>query len=232
MLGISPMGRVMDELSARGFALDHMVALEPFGREGRWHTVDYADRVGSLTVWELDPAMEPGLRRNLPNAERKITDAYREIQQTDGVFDLIVVDAPTLPHGSFCEHFDFFPLLFRVARDPFVLILTVVTTGNKGVQKMFPRFFSAPHLAERRSFYECLDPEHLRVDELEKAYRRRAMEQGWELDWWFMRHRDRVGDYFVMKLRRAARDELAAPPLVPAKGSTEGARPPLTPPAS
>ena len=210
------MGRVMDELSARGIALDHMAALEPFGREGRWHTMDYADRVASLTVWELDPAMEPGLRRNLPNAARKITDAYAEIRQTDGTFDLIVVDAPTMPHGDFCEHFDFVPLVFRVARDPFVLIVNVVTRPNKKITQMIPGFFGEHHLAARRSFYECRDPEHLDVDELAKAYRRCVEAQGWELEWWFMRGRDRVCDYFVMKLRRGVRDDLAAPSL-PAK---------------
>ncbi|HLM75437.1 MAG TPA: hypothetical protein VK459_22145 [Polyangiaceae bacterium] len=214
--GVSPMGRIMDELSARGFALDHMAALEPFGREGRWHTMDYADRVASLTVWELDPAMEPGLRRNLPNAARKITDAYAEIRQTDGTFDLIVVDAPTMPHGDFCEHFDFVPLVFRVARDPFVLIVNVVTRPNKKITQMIPGFFGEHHLAARRSFYECRDPEHLDVDELAKAYRRCVEAQGWELEWWFMRGRDRVCDYFVMKLRRGVRDDLAAPSL-PAK---------------
>jgi hypothetical protein len=210
------MGRIMDELSARGFALDHMAALEPFGREGRWHTMDYADRVASLTVWELDPAMEPGLRRNLPNAARKITDAYAEIRQADGTFDLIVVDAPTMPHGDFCEHFDFVPLVFRVARDPFVLIVNVVTRPNKKITQMIPGFFGEHHLAARRSFYECRDPEHLDVDELAKAYRRCVEAQGWELEWWFMRGRDRVCDYFVMKLRRGVRDDLAAPSL-PAK---------------
>jgi hypothetical protein len=209
--GVSPMGRIMDELSARGCALDRMVALEPFAREGRWHTVDYVNRVAALTVWELNPAMEPGLRRNLPNAERKITDAYKEIRQTNGTFDLIVVDAPVLPHGDFCEHFDFFPLALRVARDPFVLIVTVVTKGNTNFMKMFPSFFSADHLAKRAAFYECRDPEHVDVDELTKAYRRHAAEQGWELEWSFMEHRDRVCDYFVMKLRRAARDDRAAP---------------------
>jgi hypothetical protein len=197
------MGRIMDELSARGFALDRMAALEPFGREGRWHTMDYADRVASLTVWELDPAMEPGLRRNLPNAARKITDAYEEIHQTDAIFDLVVVDAPAVPHGDFCEHFDFVPLVFRVARDPFVLIVNVVTKRNKNITQTIPSFFSAHHLAKRRSFYECRDPEHLDVDEVAKAYRRCAKAQGWELEWWFMRSRDRVCDYFVMKLRRS-----------------------------
>ncbi|HZF54885.1 MAG TPA: hypothetical protein VE093_39820 [Polyangiaceae bacterium] len=196
------MGRVMDELSARGIALDHMAALEPFAREGRWHTIDYADRVASLTAWELDPAMEPGLRRNLPNADRKITDAYREVLETEGTFDLVVVDAPVVPHGNFCEHFDFVPLVFRVARDPFVLIVNVVTKTNKNFVQMFPSFFNAHHLAARRAFYECRDPEHLEVDELVKAYQRCAMEQGWEMEWWFMRHRDPVCDYFVMKLRR------------------------------
>ena len=60
------------------------------------------------------------------------------------------------------------------------------------------------------------------VDEVAEAYRRRALEQGWELEWWFMRDRDQVGDYFVMKLRRAARDDLAVPPL-PEKSLSEGA---------
>ncbi len=84
-----------------------------------------------------------------------------------------------------------------------MLIVNVVTKTNKNFVQMFPSFFNAHHLAARRAlFYECLDPEHLEVDELVKAYRRCAMERGWEMEWWFMRHRDPVCDYFVMKLRR------------------------------
>ncbi len=54
-----------------------------------------------------------------------------------------------------------------------MLIVNVVTKTNKNFVQMFPSFFNAHHLAARRAlFYECLDPEHLEVDELVKAYQR------------------------------------------------------------
>jgi hypothetical protein len=216
-LKLSPMQKVMRELSSRGESLREMRAFEPFAREGSWHTVDYADAVSSLTAWEIDPAMEPALRRNLPRAQRNIIDSYQGILATDETFDFIVVDAPMLPHGSFCEHFHFFPLLFRVAQDPFVLVLTVAFEGDEATKKRFPDFFGARHLAERRLFYGCEDPEHVAVKEAVHAYKRHAAAQGWEIVWCFTSPRDRVGAYFVMKLKRlsqgARRSGLEAGPV-------------------
>lgn len=200
-LGISPMCRVMDELRERSIPIEKMDALEPFGRMGDWHTMDYADKVASLTVWEIDPQMEPALRKNLPNADRKITDAYKEILATDKKFDLIVVDSPVLPHGDgCCEHFDFFPLVFRVARDPFVLILSVAPEGDRMTRNLFPAFFGPAHLEARRRFYRCRDPESVTSIELAEAYHRHTSAQGRKVLWWFMRPRDRVTTYFVMKI--------------------------------
>jgi hypothetical protein len=201
-LKLSPMHKIMRELSARGESLKEMRAFEPFAREGSWHTVDYADDVASLTAWEIDPAMEPALRKNLPRAQRSIIDSYEEILTTDQTFDFIVVDAPMLPHGSFCEHFHFFPLLFRVAQDPLVLVLSVALEGDEALRRSFPSFFGARHLAERRLFYACEDPAHITAKEAVHAYKSHAAAQGWTIEWCFTSPRDRAGSYFVMKLRR------------------------------
>ena len=117
---------VLAELSAAEPPLASRDALEAFGREGDWHTVYYSGLVRSLEVWEVVPAMEAGLRRNLPNAKIKITDAFKEVRHTPSTFDLIVIDNPqSVFGGGYCKHFDIYPHLFRVVRPQTIVVQNV-----------------------------------------------------------------------------------------------------------
>jgi hypothetical protein len=99
MLGMSPMQEVLRGLEERGCALSSMDALEVYGASGGLHTRDYAHRVKSLEVWEIDPKHEASLRRNLPNATVHIVDSYDRVKSADRRFDLVVVDNPMARHG-------------------------------------------------------------------------------------------------------------------------------------
>jgi len=57
-----------------------MRALEIFAREGDWQTQAYADKVKSLEAWEINPAFESALRKNLPGAKILITDSIEELE--------------------------------------------------------------------------------------------------------------------------------------------------------
>jgi len=100
-------------------------ALEVFARAGDWHVTEYADLVGHLTAWELNPEFEADLRRNLPRADVQIVDSYTEITRTPGRFDLVVLDnfLLTVDH---VEHFDLFPAVYRVLTDRAFLVRIVV----------------------------------------------------------------------------------------------------------
>jgi hypothetical protein len=69
------MCKVLSQLQRRGVRLEHLRALEVFGGAGDLHTMDYADRVATIEVWELDTKLEHRLRKNLPRATVKICDA-------------------------------------------------------------------------------------------------------------------------------------------------------------
>src|SRR5689334_5220788 len=93
-LGLSPTQQIFRELRRRGVRLNELEALELFAHSGFLHTKDYLPQVASLEAWEIDPRYEEPLRHNLPGAQVKITDSYREIRKTPRKYSLIVVDAP------------------------------------------------------------------------------------------------------------------------------------------
>ena len=78
------MRAICEELNRRGYDLSRYDALEFFAREGDWQTLSYADRVRSVEAWEIDPAYEEGLRRNLPQAVIRIGNSF-ELANTQSI---------------------------------------------------------------------------------------------------------------------------------------------------
>jgi hypothetical protein len=205
-LGLSPTQQIFRELAQRGVRLNELHALELFAHSGFLHTKDYLPQVASLEAWEIDPRYEKPLRHNLPRAEVKITDSYREIRRTPRKYSLIVVDAPDCVHGDtkqYCEHFGILPEVFRVAQDSTVLILNVMPGCSNGKP---PRrsWFTAAHLEQRRRFYGTDHPEKLSVEAMVRVYRKGIEANGFELEWFFSRPRTRDGrlHYLALKINR------------------------------
>lgn len=129
------MGKILDRLEKEGLDLSKMRALEVFAREGDWQTRVYADKVKSLEAWEIDPAFEKNLKKNIPHAKIKITNSMVEIKKKDNFskYDFIVIDNGQScygPNQEYCEHFEVVPqiarlldkegiLIFNVNREPF-----------------------------------------------------------------------------------------------------------------
>ena len=93
-LGLLPIQRILAEGSRRGASVEQFRALEVFGCTGERLTKHCAPPVRSVEVWEIDPSLEPALRRNVPTATARITDSFAEIKTTPSRFDLVVVDNP------------------------------------------------------------------------------------------------------------------------------------------
>ena len=93
-LGLLPIQRILAEGSRRGASVEQFRALEVFGCTGERLTKHYAPLVRSVEVWEINPSLEPALRRNVPTATVRITDSFAEIKTTPSRFDLVVVDNP------------------------------------------------------------------------------------------------------------------------------------------
>jgi hypothetical protein len=199
------MQRVMTELKRRQVPLHSLNALEVFGGAGNFHTMDYDCRVSSLEVWEVEVKYEHLLRRNLPFAEIKITDSYKELTHTLRKYDLVVVDNPMSTWDGYCEHFELFPAIFRVLEHPAILVLDVIPEVTSRALKKFPYLFNDAQLARRKSFYKTSHPEKLSFDELATAYENLIMENGFNLEWYFFQRRDRRSFvyYLVLKIHRA-----------------------------
>ena len=203
-LQLSPTQQIFRELERRGVKLGELTALEAFGGNGDMHTKDYASRVASLEVWEEDPDKEHRLRRNLPMAEVKITDAFKEIATVAKQYNLIVLDSPVQVYGNYCEHFEIFPKVLRVATDSSIVIVNVIPgfAAADGAQR--PRLFTEAHLARRRAFYRTAHPERVSYGQMIAAYQSYIDENGFDLEWHFFRQRTSATGlhYLVLKIKR------------------------------
>jgi len=180
-LGLLPMQEVVRGMQQRGFELAGKRALEVFGNTGERLTQHYAPLVGSLEVWELDPALEPVLRRNLPGAEIRIGDSYEFIRRTQRAYDFVVVDNYVTPR----EHFDLFPHVLRVLSDDAVLALLVVPEGDARLRQRYPGALDDEHLRRRAEFYDVEQPDRIPVDRLAARYGELADAEGLTLRWHF-----------------------------------------------
>ena len=200
---------VMSEIERRDVKLRDVNALEVFGGTGEIHTVDYASRVKSLTVWEINPELESRLRRNLPLANIKITNSLDEVRTTSKKFNLVVLDnALFVSESSLCEHFDFFPAVFRILADRAVLIMNVVPEASPEFRQEF-QVFDPYHLRRRAEFYGSVCPETVPIDEMVETYRTLAAKASFELDWYFSKKRGKNVDvhFLVLALRRQAAEQ-------------------------
>lgn len=196
---------VMSQLAARGVALGELDALEVFGGTGELHTADYAGLVRSLAVWEIKPELEAVLKHNLPRARIKITDALGEIETTPERFHLVVLDNPLFAsQSSLCEHFEFFPGVFRILADRSILMLNVMPEVSPPFRAEFPYLFNPYHLRRRAEFYASGTPEKIAIDSMLPTYRTLAEQAGFELEWHFDKKRGKNIDlyFLVLSLRR------------------------------
>lgn len=101
--------KIVDDLLKRGEALQDMVALDFFAREGDWQTKYYSSFVSKIHAWEIEEKFEEKLRKNLPNANIIIGDSFELAKTQNQLFDIIVLDNPQGCFGEnqkYCEHFE------------------------------------------------------------------------------------------------------------------------------
>jgi len=213
----TPMKRLIAELEKRDVRMSQTRALEVFGATGDGHLVDYAPLVKSLEIWEIDLTLECTLKRRFPRAEVKITDAFAEAKQTDSVYDLIVIDNPLSTYGSYCEHFELFPSVFRIAADGCVIVVDVIPEASEVARKVYPYLFNDEQVRRRREFYRTRNPEKISIPEMLDTYRSLAIDCGFTLEWHiavkrdplaakavkaFLPHRQGLMWYLAFKVRR------------------------------
>lgn len=195
---------VLRELARRNIDPRNLHAIELFGGMGKFHTLDYAHRVESMEIWEIDPKLGKPLQSNLPTAKIRITDTYTELKNASKRYDLVVCDNPMSLYGSndrHCEHFDLFPDIFSILADQAILILNVIPAIDNRASRRFPYLFNEHQLAARARFYNTDHPENISLDSMAAVYTHRAAEHGYAMHWHFTRRRHFV-HYLVMRVSR------------------------------
>lgn len=198
VMGMTPMRRVMRRLDERGIRLRELAGLEVFGGTGTLETLDYVALIGSLDIWEIDPALENVLKRNLPTARVTIADSYEEVARTSNRYSLIVIDNPMSTYGKRCEHFDLFPAIFRIAKDTAVLMVNVTPEIDGEVRKSYPYMFNEKQLECRRAFYRTDTPEKVSIEHMAVIYEEHAKHSGFKIDLWFAQRRTHM--YYLVML--------------------------------
>jgi hypothetical protein len=186
--GLDPVQRVFAELKRRGTDLESLRALEVFGADGERVTRFYGHRVASLEIWEINPRYEKTLRHNYPDATIRIVDAFVQMRQADGPYDLVVIDNP----GWIREHFELFPDVFAILSDDATLLFNVIPGPTRGTRRRYPRLFSEEHLELRRRFYGTDDPEQISIEELAQHYGALARSHGFQPQWHFLVRRREI----------------------------------------
>lgn len=198
----TPMMKVINELLNRNINLSKINALEVFGAKGELHTLDYYTRVRSLQVWEYNRKLEHELRKNLPDANVKITDSFKEVKCTDKKYDMVVVDNSPGTYGDYCEHFNLFPQIYRVFNNEVILILNVLPKRTEESDNyQFTDCFNEKHNFYRKLFYSVNNPENIDIDYMAKVYKNISKLHGYNLEWYFSVKRTFV-HYLVLKLNK------------------------------
>lgn len=177
-----------------------MHALEMFAAGGDRHTVDYQKFVCTLEAWELNPAYEDALRKNLPGARIRITDSFAELRKTSSRFDLIVIDNPMGLYGPaphYCDHYEVFtPSLFRIARETAVIVLNVAPFFKK-ISKTEE---AGEYLSRRGAFYGTDHPEAIPLETMMTTYRQITAAAGFNVQWHCSARRTLRSNHYYLAL--------------------------------
>ena len=183
------------------FPLTGCRALEAFAYTGAWQARSYSKYPSYLEAWEINPECEQALHANLPGAVIRITNTFEEILRCDKTFDFINVDTHQGIFGLYCENFEFFPLLFRVAADECVVNLNVIPNASPYWRQKYGDLFNAEHLARRKQFYGVEDPANISLEQMLSAYQRIAEKNGYTILWHYYKQRT-LTYYLVLHLKK------------------------------
>ncbi|MCS4472007.1 hypothetical protein JQ036_17750 [Clostridium botulinum] len=176
--------------------------LEVFGGKGEYHTLHYCNKVKSLDIWEINKEFQTDLRKNLPKANVKITDSFKEISRINKKYDMIVIDNSPGPYGGHCEHFDLLPSVYNVIKDEAMLVLNVIPKRTKESDEYKSiKCFNEEHNIFRKIFYNTSNPENISIGYIKKLYEKISELNNYFIEWSFSVQRSFV-HYLVLKVKR------------------------------
>lgn len=166
----TPMDKVIDVLNQKNVKITECSALEVFGGNASFHTLDYACLTKDIEVWEIDKSLEIEILNNVPFAKVNIVDSYKEISKVKKKYDLVVVDNPIGIYGTYCEHFDLFPDIVNIFNDKTVLILNVIPNIRKEDIYKYPYLTNERYLQRRCNFYKVSNPMYISLNHMRNIY--------------------------------------------------------------
>lgn len=195
-----PVYRILDRINTR-FPLRGCDALEAFAYTGALQARAYKHYPNYHEAWEISEDCRIPLQRNLPNAVIKITNSFNEILSCKHRFNFINVDTHQGLFGSYCENFEFFPLLFNVTQNECIVNLNVIPEASAEWKRRYPDLFNTEHLARRKAFYQVDDPEHVTFDQMLATYSKIAAEHGYQIVWHAIQQRT-LTYYMALHLKK------------------------------
>lgn len=195
-----PIYQVVASINAH-YPLKGCTALEAFAYTGAWQTKAYKHLPAYLEAWEINEDCKPELLKNLPGAIIKITNSFEEALRCKRKFDFINVDTHQGIFGNYCENFEFFPLLFQIAKDEVIVNLNVIPYASSEWRKRYATLFNEEHLERRKNFYGTNDPENVTLEEMLKAYGNIAAKHNYNIVWHYFKKRT-LTYYLVLHLKK------------------------------
>ncbi|WP_394884626.1 nucleoside-diphosphate sugar epimerase/dehydratase [Clostridium butyricum] len=193
---------IFSKLQKKNIKFEEIFALETFGGTGESVDQFYVDKVKELDVWEIEKAFEKKLRENLPNANIKITDSFKEIKEIKKKYNMILMDNPMSTFGEHCQHFDMYMECFKVMRDECIVIFDIIP-NLQNIDEKFEYIKTTEHLLSRKLFYRFNNPLNIPIEIMIQTYREIANKNGFNIEWHFTEERSgNFIQYLVLKLKR------------------------------
>jgi hypothetical protein len=127
----TPMDIVLLWLKTGKYLPEKLVAVEPFGMHGLWHTRDYASLCSYNEIFEIEQDYYNFLKKSYPEFSCRMEDsivAFKNKKLNRDKYNFIVIDNPYggIYGDNYCEHFDLFYPALDYLDDKSVLILNIV----------------------------------------------------------------------------------------------------------
>ena len=81
-LRLLPMQRIIKTQEYKGIKLNKLSVLDVFAGDGNMTTLDIANVVEDIDLWEINQQFEATLRSKMPHAKITICNSYEEINKT------------------------------------------------------------------------------------------------------------------------------------------------------
>lgn len=200
-LKIRPIHKLIRLLQANNYLIMDNV-LEVFGHTGEYHTLDYVERASNLEIWEINKDCESDLKKNLPKATIKITDSFKQIKNTEKIYDTILIDNHQGLFGdNKCEHFDVIQDCFKKLAAKSVLITNVIPDLLLSKYDIIEDKLNE-HIDRRKHFYEHATGTSISSARLEKTYKKIALDNGFDTKHIFFIKRNYLMTYLALCLEK------------------------------